>query len=49
MAGQIFRIILLACSFINIAFVTPTTVIPDVPAVIINGPVILTRWGPELF
>jgi hypothetical protein len=49
MAEQKFRIITLACSFINIAFVTHTTVIPDVHAIIVNGPVILAKWGPELF
>jgi hypothetical protein len=49
MAEQKFRIIILAYSFINIAFVTHTTVIPDVHAIIINGPVILAKLGPELF
>jgi len=49
MAEQKFRIILLACSFINIAFVTHTTAIPDVHAIIIIGPAILAKWGPELF
>jgi hypothetical protein len=49
MAKRKFRIILLACSFPNIAFVTHTTVIPDVHATIINGPVILAKLGLELF
>jgi len=50
MAEQKFKIIILAYSFIHFAFFTQTTVVLNVHAIIIkNSPVILAKWGPELF